>query len=83
MVVFAIVTWFVGIVSSLIGLMPNMRIDFNAENQQSFTEVLQLVSSLVPLNTVLICVSLVAAIYAVEFLWLLLNWLIAKIPMID
>jgi len=83
MAIVAIVTFLVSIVTGLLSLMPDMRIDFTPENTETFVSILQGVNSFLPVTHVAIVLSLMFILYSVEFLWHLLNWLIAKIPTID
>lgn len=83
MVVMAIITFFASIVSFFVGLLPNMKINFTPQAQDSLTSVIEGVNAFVPVTHVAICLGLVFVVYSVEFLWLLINWLIAKIPTID
>lgn len=83
MAIVAIITFLVSIVTGLLSLLPDMRIDFNAENTDTFFSIVQGVSAFLPVTHVAIVLGLMFVLYSVEFLWHLLNWLIAKIPTID
>ena len=83
MVVVAICAFFASIVSFFVGMIPDMKIDFSPSQVDSFYSVLNYVSAFVPVTQVGIVCGLVFIVYTVEFLWLLLNWLLGKIPTID
>jgi hypothetical protein len=83
MIITAIIVFFASVCSFFISLIPNMRIDVSPEFQDSWVSIVNNVSALVPTNHLFIILALVALIYGAEFLWLLLNWIIAKIPFIE
>jgi hypothetical protein len=82
-IITAIITFVVGILSWIIAFIPSMKIDLQPENQSSFIGVINSVSCLVPINTVGFIITAIVVTYAVEFLWYVFNWVIAKIPFID
>lgn len=83
MIITAIVTMCVGVLSFFMSMVPSMRINFSPDAQASLYSVISNVSAFVPVTQVGIIVGLILLIYAAEFLWLLLNWLIAKVPFIE
>lgn len=83
MIVTSIILFFASIVSFFVGLMPDMKIDFTPQAQDSLSSIISGVSALMPVNHVGVVLGLVLLVYGLEFLWLLINWLIAKIPTID
>jgi hypothetical protein len=83
MVIVAICAFFASILAFLVGLIPNMKIDFAPSDVDSLYSVISYVGAFVPTTQLGIIVGLVFLVYSIEFLWLLLNWIIAKIPFIE
>lgn len=83
MIITAICMFVVGIISWIISIMPNMRVDFDPQSTASFFSVIDGVSCVVPVTQAGIIIGLILLVYGIEFLWLLLNWIIAKIPFIE
>jgi hypothetical protein len=63
-------------------MIPNMKIDFSPNGVDTFYSVIGYVTPFVPVTQVFIVLGLIFLVYSVEFLWLLLNWLLSKIPTI-
>lgn len=83
MIITAIITFVVGIVAWIISFLPELRIDFSPQAQDSLFSVISGVGCLVPVNTAGIIIGLIVLAYGIEFLWYVFNWLIAKIPFIE
>lgn len=83
MIITALAMFAVAILSFFMSLIPNMKMEFTPQGQESLFSVMQGVGALLPVNQLGIILGIILVVYAAEFLWLLLNWLIAKIPFIE
>ena len=83
MIITGIINLIVGVFNWILSLIPSMKINIAAENQDSLFEVINGVSCIVPVKTAGILVGIVLIVYGFELIWHLVNWLIAKIPFID
>lgn len=83
MIITGIVLAIISIISFFLSLIPNMRIEMTPQSQQSLFSIMEGVGALLPVTQLGIIIGLILLVYAAEFLWLLLNWIIAKIPFIE
>lgn len=83
MIITAIVMFIVSILSFFLSMIPSMKIDLSGAETSSFYSIIEHVSYFVPTVHLGIILGIILLVYVAEFLWLLLNWIIAKIPFIE
>lgn len=83
MLITAMIAFVVLVFTWILSLIPPMKINLAPENQDSLFEIINGVSCIVPVKTAGVLVGIVLIVYGIELIWLLVNWLISKIPLID
>lgn len=83
MIITAIITMLLAVLTWVLSAIPSMKVDFQTEGMQSFWDIVNGVSCVLPVGTMFTIISLVLIIYAAEFLWYVFNWVISKVPFIN
>lgn len=83
MVIVAILAFFASIVTMILSWVPSMKIDVDAVAPSGLYSVIEYVGAFVPTTQLGIILGLILAVYSLEFIWLLINWVASKIPTIS